>query len=111
MKAFETHGKPRVIRSDNGREFIAATVVSWLAEQKVKTAFIEKGSPQQNPYVERFNGTMRNELLNGEDFDSLLEARVMIMAWVEEYNSLRPHRGLRMMTPLAFARSENEGGQ
>jgi transposase InsO family protein len=54
---------------------------------------------------------MRNELLNGEDFDSLLEARVMIMAWVEEYNSLRPHRGLRMMTPLAFAISENEGGR
>jgi transposase InsO family protein len=80
MKAFETHGKPRVIRSDNGREMIAATVVSWLAEQKVKTAFIEKGSPQQNPYVERFNGTMRSELL-------------------------------RMMTPLAFAMSENEGGR
>lgn len=110
-EAFERHGKPKVIRSDNGREFIASTVVSWLASQQVKTAFIEKGSPQQNPYVERFNGTMRNELLNGEDFDSLLEARVMIMAWVEEYNSMRPHRGLRMMTPLAFAISENEGGR
>jgi transposase InsO family protein len=90
---------------------IAATVVSWLAEQKVKTAFIEKGSPQQNPYVERFNGTMRSELLNGEDFDSLLEAQVLIMAWVEKDNSLRPHRGLQMMTPLAFAMSENEGGR
>jgi putative transposase len=46
-----------VIRSENGRQFIAASVVSWLAEQKANTAFIEKGSPQQNPYVERFNGT------------------------------------------------------
>ncbi len=54
---------------------------------------------------------MCNELLNGEDFDTLLEARVMIMAWVEGYNAIRPHRGLRMMTPLAFAMHENEGGQ
>ena len=103
QKLFEEHGKPKVIRSDNGREFIAATVVEWLAEQGVKPAFIEKGSPQQNPFVERFNGTMRNELLNGEQFDSLLEARVMIAAWIEEYNTQRPHRGLGMMTPFEFA--------
>jgi len=62
-------------------------------------AFIEKGNPQQNPFVERFNGTLRDELLNGEEFDSLLEARVVIDRWRQEYNSLRPHRGLGMMTP------------
>ena len=61
--------------------------------------FIEKGSPQQNPFVEGFNGTLRDELLNGEEFDSLLEARVVIDRWRQEYNSLRPHRGLGMMTP------------
>ena len=108
-RLFAEHGRPRVLRSDNGREFIAASLGAWLAEQAVKTAFIEKGSPQQNPFVERFNGTMRDELLNGEEFDSLLEARVVVNDWVAEYNTLRPHRGLGMMTPAAFAARCNEG--
>jgi len=69
----------------------------------------EKGSPQQNAFVERFNGTMRDELLNGEEFDSLLEARVLIAAWIAEYNTLRPHRGLGMMTPHQFALSCKAG--
>jgi putative transposase len=102
---FERHGRPAVLRSDNGREFIAASLGEWLAEQGVKTAFIEKGSPQQNAFVERFNGTMRDEVLNGEEFDNLLEARVVIGNWLLEYNQLRPHRGLGMMTPAAFAAS------
>jgi transposase InsO family protein len=108
-RLFERHGKPQVLRSDNGREFIAATLLGWLAERGVQTAFIEKGSPQQNPFVERFNGSMRDELLNGEEFDSLTEARVVIRAWVEQYNTRRPHRGLGMMTPSAFAASCREG--
>jgi putative transposase len=83
---FERHGVPEMIRSDNGREFIAATVLDFLAEYGVAPAFIEKGRPQQNPFVERFNGTMRDELLNGEDFDSVLEARVLITDWIAEYN-------------------------
>jgi len=69
----------------------------------------EKGSPQQNAFVERFNGTMRDELLNGEEFDSLLEARVLIKAWVTEYNTLRPHRGLGMITPQQFAANYKAG--
>jgi len=100
---FARHGRPAVLRSDNGREFVAASLGDWLADRNVKTAFIEKGSPQQNAFVERFNGTMRDEVLNGEEFDSLLEARVVIADWVVEYNTLRPHRGLGMMTPAAFA--------
>jgi putative transposase len=100
---FDRHGRPAVLRSDNGREFIASTLGEWLEKQGVQTAFIEKGSPQQNPFVERFNGTMRDELLNGEQFDSLLEARVLIARWVEQYNSERPHRGLGMMSPLQYA--------
>jgi putative transposase len=96
-RLFGKHGRPAVLRSDNGREFIAASLGDWLASQGVSTAFIQKGSPQQNPFVERFNGTMRDEILNGEEFDSLLEARVVILGWVERYNSERPHRGLGMM--------------
>jgi putative transposase len=106
---FERHGRPRVMRSDNGREFIAGTLADWLKEQGVGQAFIEKASPQQNAYVERFNGTMRDEVLNGESFRSLLEARVVIAAWVQEYNTLRPHRGLGMKTPAAFFESIKAG--
>jgi putative transposase len=107
---FARHGRPEVIRSDNGREFIAASLGAWLAEQGVQTAFIEKGSPQQNPYVERFNGTMRDELLNGEALENVLEARVVVAAWNDEYNTARPHRGLGMLTPMEFTRRCKEGG-
>ena len=65
---FEQHGRPSMIRSDNGREFVAATVKDWLRAQGVEPVFIQKASPQQNCYVERFNRSMRDELLNGETF-------------------------------------------
>jgi transposase InsO family protein len=106
---FARHGRPRVLRSDNGREFIAASLLAWLAEQGVHPAFIERGSPQQNPYVERFNGTMRDEVLRGEEFVSVLEAQVVLSAWLEEYNERRPHRGLGMLTPRQFAARWKEG--
>ncbi len=110
-RLFEQHGKPEVIRSDNGAEFVAATVRDRLSYHGVTPAFIQKGSPQQNPFVERFNGTMRNELLNAEEFDSVLEARVVIDAWRAEYNGLRPHRGLGMLTPNQFARVWKDGSR
>ena len=91
---------------------IAAGFYSSLAPQwYYSTAFIEKGSPQQNAFVERFNGTMRDEVLNGESFRSVLEARVVIAAWVHEYNTLRPHRGLGMTTPAAFFESLKAGSR
>jgi transposase InsO family protein len=77
---FARHGRPRVLRSDNGREFVAGSLAEWLAAQGVGQAFIEKGRPQQNAFVERFNGTMRDEVLNGETFRSVLEARVVLAA-------------------------------
>jgi putative transposase len=104
-RLFELHGRPSAIRSDNGREFIASTVVDWLNERGVEAVFIAKGSPQQNAFVERFNGTMRRDLLNVEEFANLTEARVLVDNWNREYNEQRPHRGLKMMTPLAYARA------
>ncbi len=101
-RLFERHGKPNTIRSDNGREFIAASLEEWLSERGVGQVFIEKGNPQQNRYVERFNGTMRDELLSGESFHSVIEARVMVERFLLEYNEIRPHRGLGMKTPMAF---------
>lgn len=106
-RLFEHHGTPRCIRSDNGREFIAATVISWLKKRGVEAIFVEKASPQQNSFIERFNGTMRDEVLHGEEFESVLEARVVITAWLDIYNRQRPHRGLGMMAPLSFALAQN----
>lgn len=100
--AFERHGRPEILRSDNGKEFTSTSLAGWLKDQGVAQAFIEKGSPQQNPYVERFNGSMRDEVLSGEIFHSLLEARTVIAEWVDFYNTKRPHRGLEMKTPEAF---------
>lgn len=107
-RVFAARGRPAAIRSDNGREFIAESLGVWLAEQGVSSAFVEKGSPQQNALVERFNGTMRRECLVLEEFDSVLEARVVIGAWVDEYNTVRPHRGLGGKTPAAFEAEQRE---
>lgn len=108
---FKAHGRPELLRSDNGREFTADLLREWLDEQGVGQAFIDRGAPQQNPFVERFNGTMRDEVLNGETFHTLLEARVVIAEWVIEYNERRPHRGLGMKAPLAFARAAKVGSE
>lgn len=107
--AFQSVGaRPEIIRSDNGREFTAATLVDWLRELEITPAHVAKASPQQNCFVERFNLTMRNELLDGELFHSVTEARVVIGGWVDEYNTTRPHRALGMKTPAAFAAHERD---
>ena len=103
-RIFATGRKPKFIRSDNGREFIAGVLELWLGEQGVTSAFVEKGSPQQNAFIESFNSGMRRECLNAEEFHSILEARVVIAEHVETYNTVRRHRGLGMLTPAEFAR-------
>jgi transposase InsO family protein len=101
---FEKHGKPKIIRCDNGPEFDSPTLRNWLAGQGIQIAYIEAGQPQQNCFVERYNGTMRTEVLNLEDFDTVVEARVVLQAWAfEQYNERRPHRGHGMLTPRQFA--------
>lgn len=103
-KLFAIHGKPKFIRADNGREFIGEELKLWLKEQGVTPIFIEKASPTQNCYIERFNGSMRRELLNGELFHSVLEAKVVIDEWLVLYNTRRSHRGLGGKTPAAYAK-------
>ncbi len=101
---FEANGKPKIIRSDNGREFIALTLKNWLAERGVAIAYIEKGQPQQNCFIERYHGTMRDDVLANEDFDTVLEARIIVRQWAfETYNTRRPHRSHGMLTPRQFA--------
>jgi putative transposase len=93
------HGLPRHIRSDNGPEFVATAVREWLAKLEVETLFIEPGSPWENGYIESFNGKLRDELLNGEIFTTLTEARVLIERWRNQYNRVRPHSSLGYRPP------------
>jgi hypothetical protein len=79
-------------------------VQQWLLDHGVQPVFIAKASPQQNCYIKRFNGSMRRDLLNGEMFHSMLEAKVVIDARLELYNTRRPPRGIAGQTPIAYVR-------
>lgn len=97
--AMLVRGVPEHIRSDNGPEMTAKAVRSWLAGVGAKTLYIEPGSPWENGYCESFNGKLRDELLNGEIFCSLKEAKVLIEQWRHHYNTVRPHSSLGYRPP------------
>ncbi|MEW5797869.1 MAG: IS3 family transposase [Bacteroidota bacterium] len=96
---FITRGVPEHIRSDNGPEFVADILRQWLQDLQVKTLLIEPGSPWENGYIESFNGKLRDELLNGEIFDTLTEARVVTERWRKFYNTQRIHSSLGYKPP------------
>ena len=96
-------GVPQHIRSDNGPEFTAKALREWLQRIGANTLYIEPGSPWENGYCESFNGTLRDELLNGEIFYSLKEARIVIERWRREYNEIRPHSSLGYRPPAPAA--------
>jgi len=96
-------GKPDMIVSDNGPEFIAKAVREWIVAVGAKTAFIEPGSPWENGYCESFNSKLRDELLDGEIFYSLAEAKIIIEAWRRYYNTKRPHSSLGYKPPAPEA--------
>jgi putative transposase len=100
---FAVRGAPKHIRSDNGPEFVAKELNKWLKQANVQTLFIAPGSPWENGYVESFNGKLRDELLNGELFLSVAEARWVIDRWRLDYNHHRLHSALNYQTPAAFA--------
>ena len=94
---------PVYLRFDNGPEFIAHAVADWCRFNDAGTLFIDPGSPWQNAWIESFNGCIRDEHLNGQLFDSLLEAQVLTELWRIDYNNIRRHSGIGRMTPVAFA--------
>ena len=100
---FEVRGAPKFIRSDNGPEFIARAIRDWLKASGVETLYIEPGSPWQNAYSESFNSRFLDELLNGELFTCLTEARVLSGDYKLNYNHRRPHSSLGYQTPAVFA--------
>jgi transposase InsO family protein len=101
---FVRRGVPKHIRSDNGPEFTAKAVQEWLSRVRVKTLFIEPGSPWENGYIESFNGKLRDELLDREVLETLLEAKVLIERWRVDYNTVRPHSSLGYRPPVPGAR-------
>lgn len=92
-------GPPKFIRSDNGAEFVAEKVRAWIAAVRIKTAFIEPGSPWENGYCESFNARFRDELLNGEVFYTLREAQILIEKWRRHHNTVRPHNAFGYRPP------------
>lgn len=108
--AFGRYGRPRHLRSDNGPEFIAYAIQDWLEREKVKTIYIKPGSPWENGHIESFHDKLRDECLNRELFGSLLEARIILEAWRNEYNEERPHSSLGYLTPGEYARGASDAG-
>jgi putative transposase len=100
---FRSRGAPSNLRSDNGSEFIAKAIRAWLRRAGVATWYIEPGAPWENGYAESFHSRLRDEFLAGEEFTSVLEARVLGKQWLRDYNEVRPHSALAYRTPAEFA--------
>lgn len=97
-------GLPKVIRTDNGPEFIGRAMLTWAHSRGVALRLIQPGKPTQNAFVESFNGRFRDECLNENWFTSLAHARALIDAWRHEYNEERPKEGLGGLTPAQYAK-------
>ena len=100
--------RPAMIVSDNGTEFTSMAILRWSQEQLVEWHYIAPGKPQQNAFIENFNGKLRDELLNEAVFSSLAEARIMLAAWKHDYNTARSHSRLGWLTPDEQDPSENQ---
>jgi len=96
------HGPPAAIRCDNGPELIAETLTSWCRDQAIALHYIQPGKPDQNAFIERFNRTYREEVLNAWLFTSLEEVREISETWRHRYNTVRPHDSLGRVPPLTY---------
>jgi len=99
-----SRGLPQVIRTDNGKEFCGKAMLTWAFARGVTMRLIEPGKPNQNAYVESFNGRFRDECLNEQWFTTLLHARAVIETWRREYNEERPKKILGGLTPSTYAK-------
>jgi len=100
---FILRGVPGHVRSDNGPEFVAKAVQGWIGAVGAKTAYIAPGSPRENGFIESFNARLRDELLDGEIFYTLAEAKIAVESWRRHFNTLRPHGSLGYKSPAPEA--------
>jgi putative transposase len=99
-----TRGRPAMCVSDNGTELTSRAALCWAQKLAVEWHYIAPGKPQQNAFIESFNGRLRDELLNETLFISLSHAREALKIWREDYNTVRPHSSLVNMPPVTFAK-------
>jgi len=97
-------GCPAIIVSDNGTELTSMTMLRWSQEHGIEWHYIAPGKPQQNAFVESFNGRLRDECLNETLFTSLAHAREVLAIWKDDYNTVRPHSGVGNLAPSIYAR-------
>jgi putative transposase len=107
-RLIEWRGTPEVIRVDNGPEFTSARFEAWARKNNIKILFIQPGKPTQNTLIERFNGSLRRELLNAHLFYTIDQVREESQLWQYNYNHLRPHHSLNNQTPIQFVKNRGE---
>ena len=95
-----SRGTPKMIRVDNGPEFISNKLDAWCKDNNIQLVFIQPGKPMQNGYIERLNGSLRRELLNAYVFRTINEVRLQVDEWMNDYNNFRPHESLNNKTPI-----------
>ena len=101
-KLVSLHGAPKYLRSDNGPEFVSRAVLRWLQGANIETIAIDPGKPWQNGSNESFNGNFRDECLSRQWFKNRLDAKILIEDFRRDYNAVRPHSSLNMLTPIEF---------
>jgi putative transposase len=101
-KLVSVHGAPKHLRSDNGPEFVSRSILKWLTQANIDTAHIDPGKPWQNGLNESFNGKFRDECLSMEWFRNRIDAKIVIEDFRRQYNEVRPHSSLAMLTPIEF---------
>lgn len=102
QRAIHENGKPRKIRVDNGPEFISADFSDWCKSQNITIQYIQPGKPMQNGYIERFNRSFREDILDSHLFEDLKQVKILSEEWMDDYNNARPHESLGGLPPAKY---------
>lgn len=95
-------GYPKTLRCDNGPEFISDVLVRWCETHNIRIAYIQPGKPVQNAYIERFNGSLRRDVLDAYIFTDMQQLRIILEQWLDDYNNFRPHDALNGEPPIPY---------